>query len=410
MAARCHAGHGTPRRLEVADSFRIHGEDYRQSHHLSGAQLRVMRDIEACRTARLGGHLMQCDHCGVQVVRYRSCGNRHCPKCQTLTQVRWVEARLQDLLPVPYFHCVFTLPHELNPLAQGNPRCLYGLLFQSASQTLQTFGRDPKRLGGELGMTMVLHTWSQTLEHHIHVDCVVTGGALASHPERWIVTRQPNFLFPVKALAKLFRIKYLKGLEQAYERGDLGFGGQTTPLSEAKAFKSFVRTLQKQDWVVYAKPPFGSPNKVIDYLGRYTHRVAISHHRLVAFEQGQISFRWRDSRDCHRIKVMTLDASEFIRRFLLHTIPTGFMRIRHYSLLGNRCRRSKLATCRGLLDHPEPLPKPAEEAAALMRRLTGIDIERCPHCKKGRLEVMITIHPLSAMIEDSSVSVGAANA
>lgn len=393
MTARCNAGHGTQPVIEVADIFRVHGEAYRQSHRLPGSQLRVMRDIEACRTAQLGGHLAQCDHCGVQVVRYHSCRNRHCPKCQTLTKVRWVEARLQDLLPVPYFHCVFTLPHELNPLAQGNPRCLYGLFFQSVSQTLQTFGRDPKRLGGELGMTMVLHTWSQTLEHHIHVHCVVTGGALASNPERWIATRQPTFLFPVKALAKLFRIKYLKGLEQAYERGDLGFGGQTTPLSEAKAFQSFVRTLKKQDWVVYAKPPFGSPDKVIDYLGRYTHRVAISHHRLVAFEQGRVSFRWRDSRDRNRSKVMTLEASEFIRRFLLHTLPRGFMRIRHYGVLGNRCRRSQLSVCRLLLDQPEPVSKAPESAAALMQRLTGIDIERCPHCQQGRLKVIRTLHP-----------------
>lgn len=250
-----------------------------------------------------------------------------------------MEARLHDLLPIPYFHCVLTLPHELNPLAQGNPRCVYGLLFQSASATLQTFGRDVKWLGGELGITMVLHTWGQTLEHHIHVHCVVTGGALSSDAKRWIPTRRRDFLFPVKVLSKVFRGKYLEALTQAYHRGDLAFGGQTEPLSQVKAFKAFTGELWKQDWVVYAKPPFGSAQHVIDYLGRYTHRMAISHHRLVAFEHGRVSFRWRDYRDGNRVKVMTVAATEFIRRFLLHTLPRGFMRIRHYGVLGNRCRR-----------------------------------------------------------------------
>lgn len=393
MTARCNAGHGTQPVIEVADIFRAHGELYRQTHRLSGSQLRVMRDIEACRTAQLGGHLAQCDHCGAQVVRYHSCRNRHCPKCQTLTQVRWVEARLQDLLPVPYFHCVFTLPHNLNPLAQGNPRCLYGLLFQSASATLQTFGRDPKWLGGELGVTMVLHTWGQTLEQHIHVHCVVTGGALAADGEQWIATRRRDFLFPVRALSQVFRGKYLGALAQAYHRGDLAFGGQTEPLREVRAFEAFTGSLRQQEWVVYAKAPFGSVQKVIDYLGRYTHRVAISHHRLVAVEHGQVSFRWRDYRQGNRVKVMTLEAAEFIRRFLLHTLPRGLMRIRHYGVLGNRCRRAKLALCRLRLNQPEPPPPSPESAAALMSRLTGIDIERCPHCQQGRLKVIMTLHP-----------------
>ena len=394
MTARCNAGHGTTRSIEVADIFRVHGELYRQTHRLSGSQLRVMRDIEACRTAKLGGHMTQCDHCGVQVVRYHSCRNRHCPKCQTLTQVRWVEAQVQDLLPVPYFHCVFTLPHELNPLAQGNPRCLYGLLFQSASKTLQTFGRDPKRLGGELGITMVLHTWGQSLEHHIHVHCVVTGGALAPGGDRWIATKRRDFLFPVKALSKLFRGKYIKGLERAYSQGQLQFAGQTAPLGDVKTFQRFLKPLWKHKWIVYAKPPFGSAQRVVDYLGRYTHRVAISNNRLVAFEQGRVSFRWRDYRDGNQTKVMTLEAAEFIRRFLLHALPGGLMRLRHYGVLSNRCRRSQLSVCRLLLGQPEPLPKPPESAAALMQRLTGIDVERCPHCQKGRLKVMMTIHPL----------------
>lgn len=394
MCARTDIGHGTGQRLEVADIFRAHGEAYQQTHHLSGGQLRAMRDIEACRTALLGGHMTRCDHCGVQEVRYHSCRNRHCPKCQTLAKVKWVEARQQELLPVPYFHCVFTLPHRLNTLAQGNPRELYGLLFRSASETLQTFGRDAKWLGGELGITMVLHTWNQVLEHHIHVHCVVTGGALAPEQDRWIATKRRDFLFPVKALSKVFRSKYLQGLEQAYAQGQLQFAGQTAHLGNEKTFQRFLKPLWKQKWVVYAKPPFGSAQKVVDYLGRYTHRVAISNNRLVTFQDGQVSFKWRDSRRGNKLDIMTLEAAEFIRRFLLHVLPRGLMRIRHYGVLGNRCRKGQLSACRTLLDQPEPIPRPPESVAELMRRLKGIDIDRCPHCQKGRLEVIMTIHPL----------------
>ncbi len=394
MAARCDAGHGTPRRLEVADIFRMHGEAYRQTHRLSGRQLRVMRDIETCRTAHLGGHLTQCDTCGAQVVRYRSCGNRHCPKCQTLSKLRWVQARLQELLPIDYFHCVFTLPHSLNPLALGNPRVLYGLVFQAASATLQRFGRDPKWLGGELGITMVLHTWGQNLEHHIHTHCVVTGGALASDGRRWIPPKYRAFLFPVKAMGKVFRTKYLEALTTAHRRGELQFAGDTAPLADPGAFQRFLTPLWQQKWVVYAKPPFDSAHKVVDYLGRSTHRVAISNHRLVALQDGTVLFRWRDYRNGNALKVMPLKTDEFIRRFLLHTIPTGFMRIRHYGLLANRCRRRQLAACRLVLHQAEPPAPTPESSVALMRRLTGIDIERCPHCRKGRLEVIRTVPPL----------------
>jgi hypothetical protein len=394
MCARTDIGHGTGRQLEVADIFRAHDEAYRQTHHLSGGQRRAMRDIIACRTALLGGHMTRCDYCGVQEVRYHSCRNRHCPKCQTLAKVKWVEARQQELLPVPYFHCVFTLPHRLNTLAQGNPRELYGLLFQSASQTLQTFGRDTKWLGGELGITMVLHTWNQVLEHHIHVHCVVTGGALSPEQDRWIATNHRDFLFPVKALSKVFRSKYLKGLERAYAQGQLHLAGQTAPLNNVETFQRFVKPLWKQKWVVYAKPPFGSAQKVVDYLGRYTHRVAISNNRLVAFQDGQVSFKWRDSRRGNKLDILTVEAEEFIRRFLLHVLPRGLMRIRHYCILGNRCRKAQLSACRVLLDQPEPIPRPPESAAELMRRLKGIDIDRCPHCQKGHLEMIMTIHPL----------------
>ena len=243
MWTRSKVGHGTGRALEVADIFRVYGKAYRQTHRLSDRQLRVMRDIEACRTASLGGHMTQCDHCGAQEGRYHSCRNRHCPKCQTLAKVKWVEARQQELLPVPYFHCVFTLPHRLNALAQDNPRVLYGLLFQNASETLQTFGRDPKWLGGELGITMVLHTWNQVLESHIHVHCVVTGGALTPDHDRWIATKRRDFLFPVKALSKVFRSKYLSALEKVYQQGELQFTGPLQPWREPKGFERLVDAL-----------------------------------------------------------------------------------------------------------------------------------------------------------------------
>jgi Putative transposase/Transposase zinc-binding domain len=394
MCTRPEVGPGTRPPLEVATIFRAYGEAYRQRHRLSGGQLRVMRAIEACRTALLGGHMAQCDQCGAQVVRYHSCRNCHCPKCHTLAKVKWVEARQQELLPVPYFHCVFTLPHDLNVLAQGNPRQLYGLLFQSASETLQTFGRDPRWLGGELGITMVLHTWNQVLEHHIHVHCVVTGGALAPTGDRWMASTRRAFLFPVKALSKVFRSKYLDALAHTYQQGTLQFTPATHALRDPERFTSYLHALFAQDWVVYAKAPFGSAHHALSYLGRYTHRVAISNNRLVAFHDGQVSFQWRNARRGNAHDIMTLEAEECIRRFLLHVLPRGFMRIRHYGVLGNRCRTSQLAACRALLGQPEPVSRPLESVTVMMHRLTGRDIDRCPQCDKGHLEVIMTIYPL----------------
>jgi hypothetical protein len=311
-----------------------------------------------------------------------------------VAKLRWVEARLRELLPIPYFHCVFTLPHALNPLAQGNPRLLYGLLFQAAAATLRTFGRDPQWLGGELGITMVLHTWSQTLEHHIHVHAVVTGGALAPEGDRWIPTKRRDFLFPVRALSRVFRGKYLTALQGAYAQGRLQFAGSTAPLVDARTFQRFLTPLWQQPWVVYAKPPFASAQQVISYLGRYTHRVARSNDRLMAMRDGQVMFRWRERRHHNRPRVMTLTAEEFIQRFLLHVLPAGFMRIRHYGVVGNHCRTSKLIACRRLLAQPAPPVVPRESAATVLRRLTGIDIECCPQCRQGRLVVIATLPPL----------------
>ena len=394
MCTQPDTGHEAAQQVEVADIFRTHGAAYQQRHRLTGGQRRVMQDIIACRTAALGGQLAQCDHCSAQVLRYHSCQNRHCPTCQTLAKVRWVEARLRDLLPIPYFHCVFTLPHTLNPLAQGNPCVLYSLLFQTAAATLQTFGRDPTWLGGELGITMVLHTWSQTLEHHIHVHCVVTGGALAPDGDRWIPTKRRDFLFPVKALSRVFRGKYLAALQGAYTQDRLQWAGSTAALGDARTFQRFLAPLWQQPWVVYAKPPFASAQHVLSYLGRYTHRVALSNDRLVPMRDGQVGLRWRERRHRNRPRVMTLSAEEFIRRFLLHVLPAGFMRIRYYGVVGNRCRSPKLAVCRGLFAQLALPVLPRESAATVMRRLTGIDIERCPQCHQGRLVVIATLHPL----------------
>ena len=379
-------------RLELADIVRTYGEAYRATHRLSRQQLRVMRAIERCRTPALGSQTAVCDQCGGEVVRYHSCRNRHCPKCQTLAKARWVEARTAELLPVPYFHCVFTLPHALNRVAQGNPQVCYALLFRTAAATLQTFGRDPKWLGGEIGLTMVLHTWSQTLEQHLHVHGIVTGGALDTDQQQWIATKRRDFLFPVRALSKVFRAKYLTGLHEAFTQHRLQFGGTTTSLAEARAFASWLDQLRAHDWVVYAKPPFAGPRQVVSYLGRYTHRVAISNERLVALKDDQVLFQWRDGRNDHRMKVMALAAQEFLRRFLLHVLPAGFVRIRHYGVLGNRDRSKRLGGCRTVLQLALPALQPAESTPALMQRLTGIDIEQCPYCRQGRLRVIATVY------------------
>lgn len=392
MACPAHPAPRPRPALEVADIVRACGGAYRTTHRLSAQQDRVLQAITQCRTAALGGHAARCDHCGVVSISYRSCGNRHCPKCQTLAKQRWLERQCADLLDIDYWHLVFTLPHALNPLALGNPAVIYKLLFRAVSETLLAFGRNPRWLGGELGITMVLHTWGQKLDLHIHVHCVVTGGALSPDGQHWLPAKQ-GFLFPTRALSKVFRGKYLDYLQQSYAAGALRFGGSTAALAEAGAFRLFLAKLKTHDWVVYAKPPFAGAEAVLDYLGRYTHRVAISNHRLVSFEQGQVCFRWRDYAHGNKVKVMALTGEEFIRRFLLHVLPRRFVRIRHYGLLGNRCRHAKLAQARALLTQPEPEVPESVLLAAMMLRLTGIDIQRCPHCHQGRLRVIMTLAP-----------------
>ncbi len=381
------------RRVELADVVRAHGPAVRQGTRLTRGQHRALRAIAACRTAALGGHTEACDACGAIRVAYNSCRNRHCPKCPTLAKERWLKARRADLLPIEYFHVVFTLPHALNPLAQGNPRVIYNVLFQAATATLATFGNDARHLGGELGVIAILHTWGQTLVQHLHLHCVVPGGALAHDGSRWLPAK-PGFLFPVRALARVFRGKYLEGLQRAFDRGALRFAGSVAGLADPIAFGQFLATLRAPDWVVYAKPPFGGPTQVLEYLGRYTHRVAISNDRLVSLAEGLVRFRWRDYARGNRLRTMTLPAEEFLHRFLLHVLPGGFVRIRHFWLLANRGRTAKLARCRALLAAVAPeAPAAPEPVAALLLRVTGIDLTRCPVCRAGRLHVVGLLRP-----------------
>lgn len=389
------AAGGTTARPGLAAIVQAYGETLRHRHRLAAVQRRSLRAIETCRTPALGGHLERCDRCGATRAVYHSCRNRHCPQCQSLAQTRWVEARQADLLPIPYFHVVFTLPHALNALAQSSPRLVYTLLFRCAAATLQTFARDPRHLGGELGIIAVLHTWGQNLDQHVHLHCVVTGGALARDGSRWIAARK-RFLFPVRALSKVFRGKYLAELQAAASRGQL-----PTHIAE----KPLLRRLRGTPWVVYAKPPFGGPEQVLAYLGRYTHRIAISNDRILALHEGHVYFRWRDYADKNRSKVMVLPAEEFLRRFLLHVLPAGFQRIRHFGLLANRRRALALARCRELLHTPAPPSAPPRETAAeTNRRLTGRDVLQCPACGEGTLRVLAPLAPgaLAPEIRDTS--------
>ncbi len=363
-------------RLEVADVFRQHGQGFldRWGDMLSRQQRKAFRDISACRTAALGTHVQQCDHCSHQVTQYRSCRNRHCPKWHSRSRDQWLAERAQELLPVIYCHVVFTLPRQLAPLALQNPRVIYGLLFRAVSRSLLEMAADPKRLGARLGFFAVLHTWSQRLEAHPHVHCVVPAGGLSADVQRWVAPRKSSFFLPVKPLGLLFRGKFLAYLEEAFAAHRLEFHGQLRGLMHPVCFQDWVSMLKHKEWVVYVKPPFGGPEQVLRYLARYTHRVAISNGRLVALEQGQVRFRWRDSRDGNQIKEMSLDAVEFIRRFLLHVLPCGFVKIRHFGFLSNRSRKAMLQRCRDLLPPITATPVPIERHEKL-----------CPVCKTGHL-------------------------
>jgi Putative transposase/Transposase zinc-binding domain len=370
-------------RWEVADIVRLYGDTYRQTHWVSPTQQKVLEAIAACRTAQLGGHAEQCPQCGFERYAYNSCRNRHCPKCQTLTKEQWVEDRQRELLPVPYFHTVFTLPHELNPLVLSNKRLLLGLLFTAASQTLLQFGRQ--NLGGQLGGIMLLHTWDQILNAHFHVHSLVPGGALVNAGTCWVPTH-PQFLFPVHALGTVFRAKFLEALRHPQTVEALCLPNDLAHLRTAGGLQALLDQLYTKAWIVYAKRSFAGPQQVVDYLGRYTHRVAISNHRLVDVRDGQVHFTFRNRRQGNRQQIMTLEAHEFLRRFLLHVVPAGFVRIRHYGFLANRCKARALGQCRQLLGQPfAPSAPEPKTVAQWMQQWTGIDITRCPQCGYGPL-------------------------
>lgn len=390
---------GTARpRWEVADVFRLYGQAYRDAQALPSSHLKIMRAIEACRTAALGGHLELCDACGFTRPVYNSCRNRHCPKCQSLAKARWLKAREEELLPVPYFHVVFTIPHELNPIALRNKAAVYDILFRAASQTLLQFGADPHRgLGGMLGITAILHTWDQTLRDHIHLHCAVPGGALSQDRQRWHQAR-PNFLFPVKALAVVFRGKFLDLLRKAFRDGKLAFSGRTAECALGPAFRALLAQLYAKDWIVYSKRAFAGPHAVLDYFGRYTHRIAISNHRLLSVADGIVTFSYRDRRDANKRKSMSLDASEFIRRFLLHAVPSSFMRVRHFGFLANRRKKTCLSRCRELLGLAADIPRSDHKSTAdLALELTGVDLRLCPCCRSDRMRTVAEIAPLSGV-------------
>lgn len=377
---RLAAGQRTRARPELADVFHQYGESYQRTHRISASQQKVMRAVSVCRTQELGGHLDRCNACGFERPAYNSCRNRHCPKCQSLAKARWLEKHTSELLPVGYFHLVFTLPHELNRLMLAHKKIGLSVLFKAVSETLLEFGQS--RLKGTLGIIAVLHTWDQTLKDHFHLHCLVPAGALSFDQSHWIAARK-NFLFPVKALSRVFRGKFLALLQQACDKGKI------PPANNE------VKASCQKSWVVYAKKPFGSPQTVLDYLGRYTHRVALSNNRILEVQNSQITLSYRDRRDGDRKKTMALDAQEFIRRFLLHVLPDGFMRIRHFGFLANRTKKNALARCRKILDLAPALPQfPTLSAKDLLMKITGLDLSRCPCCQKG---TMITVGDLPAL-------------
>ena len=367
--------------LEVADVFRRHGEAFRHAHagHLGRVERRVMGAITACRTAALGGHVEQCDDCGATRIAYNSCRNRHCPKCQGAARVAWLADRQAELLPVPYFHVVFTLPTSAGQIAFQNKAIVYAILFRTAAETLTTIGADPKHLGAQLGITAVLHTWGQTLQHHPHIHCLVTGGGPSLDRSRWVACGA-RFFLPVRVLSRLFRRLFLQALQTAFDSGKLHFFGTLAGFAEPNAFTKHLDKLRRIDWVVYAKPPFAGPERVLAYLARYTHRVAIANSRLLSLDDHNVRFSWKDYRQNGQSKVMTLGVGEFIRRFLLHTLPDGFHRIRHYGFLANGERSTKIELCRHLLDSCKASTASAPPAD-LAKDVTALSCcATCPEC------------------------------
>jgi len=372
------------RGVEVADIFRQYGIDYNEFHKMPRNQRRAMGAVMSCRTARLGGHVDECNSCGHQKISYNSCRNRHCPKCQFLRKEKWIESRSEDLLPIQYFHVVFTIPSELKPLVLRNPKLMYNLLFRAVSETLMELGRD--RLGARIGFISILHTWGQNLMDHPHIHCVVTGGGLSYEEPLWVSCRK-GFFIPVRVMSALLRGKFLAYLSESYNSEEIELSGSTSHLSEPHSFNLFLRQLYHKKWVVYCKPPFNGVDGVLQYLSRYTHRIAISNERILKVENGRVTFLWRDYADGDKKKVMTLDAEEFIRRFLLHVLPDRYVKIRHFGLLANRRRKHHIALARQLLGSAKTEAKQevSKTWQELMLEVSGVDVTQCPACQKGRM-------------------------
>ena len=385
--------------FELADIFRQSAPAYRANHRVTHDLDRAIDAVMNCRTAALGGHVEQCDQCPYSRVRYHSCGNRHCPKCQGLARAKWVAARQAELLPVEYFHVVFTLPEQLARIAYYNRKVVYDILFRATAETLATIARDPQHLGAEIGFFAVLHTWGQNLLHHPHLHCVVPGGGLSPDGERW-VSAKPGYFLCVKVLSCLFRRLFLEKLTTAYRKGKLRFFGELTELRKHPRFTSCLAPLRKADWVVYAKAPFGGPDQVLAYLGRYTHRVALSNQRLLNVKDGEVTFQWKDYRAKGREKsrVMTLDSEEFMRRFLIHVLPRGFQRIRFFGLLANRHRKARLVKCRSLLASSKAdLLPPADACPRPLQPVTEESLRCCPRCGKGKMLRVLELLPYQAV-------------
>ncbi len=386
----------TRHRLEVADVFRSNGAAYLDTYgtSTSSEQLQVLRTLARCRTAALGGHKLRCDHCGHEEISYNSCRNRHCPKCQASARKKWLDARANDLLETVYFHVVFTLPNEVGPIALQNKRLVYGMLFRAVSETLLTIAKDPKHLGAQIGFLAVLHTWGEKLDAHPHMHCVVPGGGLSPDNKRWIPSRK-NFFVHVKFLSRLFRRKFLAYFKKAFKTGKLTLEGKLKHLREPKNLETKLRSMKKRDWVVYAERPFGGAAQVLKYLARYTNRVAISNQRLLSLEDGNVTFHWKDYASGRERRRMTLDAVEFIRRFLLHVLPKGFQRIRQYGFLANCVRQKRLKLCRELLDRAEKSTDSNCETATDTASEPACEESSpsCPACKKGKMIVIAEIPP-----------------
>ena len=397
MTAECCIQGSRPK-YDIADIFRHSGQRFLETFGASHEQIKVMDRIISCRTAALGGHVDACPDCDYQKNAYNSCRNRHCPKCQTMTKERWLDNRVSELLPATYYHLVFTIPHDLNPVILCNMRPLLDLLFSAVNQTIRQFAADPQwRLQGRPGFIAVLHTWNQTLLDHFHLHCLVPGGVLSEDKTRWTPSKK-NYLFRTRSLVKAFKGIYIKGLKQQYQDGYLKFPGKTVKLGTSSGFKRLVKTIWKKKWSGYAKSPCSGPEKVLEYLGRYTHRVAISNYRIKSFENGKVVFTWKDRAQNSAVKEMTLGSVEFIRRFLLHVLPKGFKKIRHFGFLSPRYKTGNIELIRTLADDEYKAPdRPASEPVEkMMQRLTGINIKACPKCGKGRLTRLYELLPVYA--------------